>query len=86
MPGRHSVGRRRRRRWPRRLAVTLVVLAMLGTGGYFARDYFIDDAQASCDGSLPGSVDGMVTCMTMIAPGTVYRSIRLLTVAPSAAW
>jgi hypothetical protein len=34
----------------------LVVLAIVGTGAYFARDYFIDDAQASCEGSLPVSV------------------------------
>ena len=33
---------------------------------------------------LPGSVDGIDTCITMIAPGTVYLSIRLLTVAQSA--
>ncbi|HEX6327134.1 MAG TPA: substrate-binding and VWA domain-containing protein [Jiangellaceae bacterium] len=55
MPGRHAATRRRRR-WPRRLVVTLVALVALGAGAYFARDYFIDDAQASCEGSLPVSI------------------------------
>ncbi len=59
MPGRHALGRRRRR-WPRRLAAILVPLLALAVGAYFARDYvqdfWLDDAQASCEGSLPVQV------------------------------
>jgi hypothetical protein len=31
-------------------------LIALGVGAFFARDYFIDDAQASCEGSIPLAV------------------------------
>lgn len=51
MSGRHAIRGRRRRRWPRRIAVTLVTLAILGGGAFLAQDLLTRDAQASCDGS-----------------------------------
>jgi Ca-activated chloride channel homolog len=51
MPGRHAISGRQRRRWPRRFAALLVILAIVGGGAFFAQNLLSRDAQASCDGT-----------------------------------